>query len=389
MGVVPGQRKIRVLIVDDSAVVRKMLNESVNREPDMEVVGLAPDPFVARDQLLTLEPDVITLDIEMPRMDGLTFLTKVMQYRPTPVIIISSVCQSTCDIAVEAMRRGAVDVLAKPSGPYSVGEIGKTLPDKIRAASLARVRVRAATAGPGEVAGVTRGGNPSKAASPAAGAPSTTRPGAIHGLATQSQTPYPPGSLIAIGASTGGTQAIEAMLTTMPGDSPAMVITQHMPPVFSSSFAARLHSLCRMEVKEAQDGDIVAPGRALIAPGDYHLLVKRVDGVLRAAVRQGPRVHYQRPAVDVLFQSVAELQLRNTVGVLLTGMGSDGAQGMLRLRESGAFTIAQDEATCVVFGMPKVAIEAGAAISVLPIERISGAVLSHLAGRGSAKSTPA
>jgi two-component system, chemotaxis family, protein-glutamate methylesterase/glutaminase len=391
MGVVPGQRKIKVLIVDDSAVVRKILNESIGREPDMEVVGLAPDPFVARDQLLALEPDVITLDIEMPRMDGLTFLTKVMQYRPTPVIIISSVCQSTCDIAVEAMRRGAVDVLAKPSGPYSVGEIGKTLPDKVRAASLARVRVRAATGGPGESAVTPRGGSGGslKPASTAS-TPSPARPaGTVHGHASQSQTPYPPGSLIAIGASTGGTQAIEAMLTTMPADSPAMVITQHMPPVFSSSFAARLHSLCRMEVKEAQDGDIVAPGRALIAPGDYHLMVKRVDGVLRAVVRQGPRVHYQRPAVDVLFQSVAELQLRNTVGVLLTGMGSDGAQGMLRLRESGAFTIAQDEATCVVFGMPKVAIEAGAAMSVLPIDRISGAVLSHLAGRVSAKSTPA
>lgn len=350
--------KIKVLVVDDSAIVRKLLSEAIDREPDMHTVGAAPDPYVARDMLLQHKPDVITLDIEMPRMDGLTFLTKIMQYQPLPVIVISSVGQSTCDIAVEAMRRGAVDVLAKPSGPYSVGDIGRILPEKIRAASLARVRKLS-------------GGVPAAAvpATPPSLSPSSAATG------------FAPGSLLAIGASTGGTQAIETVLLSMPAACPAIVIAQHIPAVFSASFAARLNTLCRMEVKEAQDGDIVAPGRALVAPGDFHMLLRRVDGVLRAVVRTGPRVHYQRPAVDVLFRSVAELKLRTVAGVLLTGMGCDGAEGLLRMREAGAMTIAQDEASCVVFGMPKVAIELGGASQVLPLDRIANAALGYLSSR--------
>lgn len=346
--------KIKVLVVDDSAIVRKMLTEAIDKEPDMEVVAAAPDPYVAREKLLALKPDVITLDIEMPRMDGLTFLTKVMHYQPVPVIVISSVGQSTCDIAVEAMRRGAVDVVAKPSGPYSVGDIGKSLPDKIRAARLARV----------------------------------------HRMSEQSgQQPAPPpvaspqgfsaGSLIAIGASTGGTQAIEAVLRQMPPNCPPIVIAQHIPPVFSASFASRLNTISRIEVKEAKDGDIVAPGRALVAPGNFHMILKHTSGILRVAVRDGPRVHYQRPAVDVLFRSVAEAKLAHVSGVLLTGMGSDGAQGLLQMRQAGAFTIAQDEASCVVFGMPKVAIEMGAVAQVLPLGKICAAALAHLS-RGKA-----
>jgi two-component system chemotaxis response regulator CheB len=363
-----GARKIKVLVVDDSAVVRRLLSEAINREPDMEVVGAAPDPFVARDQLLSLNPDVITLDIEMPRMDGLTFLTKIMQYRPIPVIVISSVGQSTCDIAVEAMRRGAVEVLAKPSGPYSVGDIGRILAEKVRAASLARVRQVAPQ--------VAVGGGPGVPV------PLKTAPVAAPAQPQQVQSGFAPGALIAIGASTGGTQAIESVLLGMPPTAPAIVITQHIPPVFSASFASRLNALCRIEVKEAQDGDIVAPGRALVAPGDFHMMVKRTDGILRVVVRTGPRVHYQRPAVDVLFRSVAELKTRNIAGVLLTGMGSDGADGLLRMRESGAYTIAQDEASCVVFGMPKVAIEMNAAVQVLGLEKIAGAVLAQLSVRG-------
>jgi two-component system chemotaxis response regulator CheB len=252
------------------------------------------------------------------------------------------------------MRRGAVDVLAKPSGPYSVGDIGKILPDKIRAARLARVRK------PGEAH------------------PVIPQPAAPH---VSNAPRFASGSLIGIGASTGGTQAIEAVLRHMPEDCPPVVVTQHIPAGFSASFAARLNTLCKMEVKEAKDGDIVAPGRVLVAPGGLHMLVKELGGVLRAVVRDGPRVHFQRPAVDILFRSVADAKLPHAAGILLTGMGADGAQGLLDMRRAGAHTIAQDEATCVVFGMPKVAIDLGAAEQILPIEKIGPAVLEALALR--------
>ena len=343
-------RKIRVLVVDDSAIVRRILSEAVAREPDLEVVGTAPDPFVARDLILRLKPDVVTLDIEMPRMDGLTFLTKLMQYHPLPVIVVSSVGQSSSEAAIEALRRGAVEVLAKPSGPYSVGEVSQILAGKIRAAYGARLRK------PGE----------------APKAPAVAAPVA---------RTFPPSSLIAIGASTGGTQAIEDILLQMPEQCPPIVIAQHIPPVFSASFASRLNTICKFEVKEAKDGDLVAPGRVLIAPGNFHMLLRRVEGVYKVTVRDGPRVHYQRPAVDILFQSVAEVGPRNVVGVLLTGMGSDGAAGLLKMRQKGAATIAQDEASCVVFGMPKVAIEMGAAEQVLPLSRMGAGIFSALSSR--------
>jgi two-component system, chemotaxis family, protein-glutamate methylesterase/glutaminase len=336
-------RKIRVLVVDDSALVRRMLSEAIGKEPDMVVVGAAPDPYVARDMILAMKPDVVTLDIEMPRMDGLTFLTKLMRFHPLPVIVISSVGQATCGIAVEALRRGAVEVLAKPSGPNSVGEVSRMLADKIRAAFGARVR--------DAVVG---------AVAPVMSAPSHA-------------------GLIAIGASTGGTQAIEEVLLQMPADSPPVVIVQHIPPVFSAAFASRLNSVCKMEVKEACDGDAVAAGRVLIAPGDFHMIFQEADGVSRVVVRTGPRVHYQRPAVDVLFRSIAAVRPANMVGVLLTGMGSDGAEGLLEMRKAGAWTIAQDEASSVVFGMPKVAIEVGAAQQVLPLSKIAAAALGAFA----------
>ena len=341
-------RKIKVLVVDDSALVRHLLGEVISREPDMEVVGVAPDPFVAREKLLALNPDVITLDIEMPRMDGLTFLTKLMQHRPLPVIIISSVAQSNCDIAVEAMRRGAVEVLTKPSGPYSVGDLSESLPQKIRAAYASRVR-------------------------PANGAPKEVpAPSPVETAGAE----FGAGTLIAIGASTGGTQAIEAVLVQMPERCPPIVIAQHIPALFSASFASRLNSVCKIEVQEARDGDLVAPGRALIAPGNFHMMLRKSDGICRVAVKDGPRVHYQRPAVDVLFQSVAAASFKRVVGVILTGMGSDGAQGLLKMREAGARTIAQDENSCVVFGMPKVAIEMGAAEQILPLSQIAGGILA-------------
>ncbi len=341
--------KIRVLVVDDSALVRRILSEAIAKEPDMEVVGMAPDPFVARDQILKLKPDVLTLDIEMPRMDGLTFLTKIMHYQPIPVVIVSSVGQASSEAAIEALRRGAVEVVAKPSGPYSVGEVGQILANKIRAAYGAKLRK------PGETPKLP--------------------------VAAPVARVFPASSLVAIGASTGGTQAIEDLLLQMPEQCPPIVIAQHIPPIFSASFASRLNTLCKFEVKEAKDGDLVAPGRVLVAPGNFHMLLRKVDGVYKVAVRDGPRVHYQRPAVDILFQSVAEAGLRNVVGVLLTGMGADGAAGLLRMRQRGAITIAQDEATCVVFGMPKVAIEMGAAQQVLPLSRIGAGIFAALGPR--------
>ncbi len=343
-------RKIKVLVVDDSAVVRRLLTDAIAKERDLEVIGAAPDPFVARDKILALKPDVLTLDIEMPRMDGLTFLTKLMQFHPLPVVVISSVGQATCDVALEAVRRGAVEVLAKPSGPYSVGELGQVLGDKIRAAFAARLR------------------------KPSSGAAAAAVPAAVPVTVGASPT----AGLIAIGASTGGTQAIEELLVQMPEQCPPIVIAQHIPPVFSAAFANRLNSICRIEVKEGKDGDLVSPGRALVAPGNFHMTLRRTDGVLRVAVADGPRVHYQRPAVDVLFQSVASLRIRKTAGVLLTGMGCDGAQGLLELRRAGAFTIAQDEASCVVFGMPKAAIELGAAQKVLPLSKIVGGIFAAM-----------
>ncbi len=345
----PG-RRIRVLVVDDSAIVRKILTESLAAESDLEVVGSAPDPYVARDKILALQPDVLTLDIEMPRMDGITFLQKLMRFRPMPVIVISSLGQASCEKAVEALRLGAVEVLAKPSGPYSVGELRLVLAQKIRAAAAARLRV---------------------SPPPAAAAPES--PPAAPGAG------YDPTALVAIGASTGGTEAIQTILERLPAGAPPIVITQHIPAGFSRAFADRLNQICKIRVKEAEDGDAVEPGRALVAPGDFHMLVRSAGAGWRVTVKTGPRVHYQRPAVDVLFASVAECCGAGAIGALLTGMGADGAQGLLKMKNAGAFTIAQDEASCVVFGMPREAIRMGAAGKVLPLDRIGAAVLAAAA----------
>jgi len=336
--------KIRVLIVDDSAIVRKILSDALAGEADLEVVGTAPDPYVARDKILALKPDVLTLDIEMPRMDGLTFLKKLMHFHPLPTVVISSLAQTSCRAAVEALELGAVEVLAKPGGPYSVGELRHSLAQKLRAAASSRV-----------------GRQPPK------------EPTAAH---VPVQSALPSGTIIAIGASTGGTEAIAAVLTKLPATCPAIVIAQHIPPDFSRAFANRLNDICAIDVKEAVDGDALRPGLALVAPGDFHMLLRKSGGQYSVKVKTGPRVCYQRPSVDVLFLSVAETAGRDAVGVLLTGMGSDGAQGLLQMARSGARTIAQDEATCVVFGMPREAIVLGAAKQVLPLAAISGAILS-------------
>jgi two-component system chemotaxis response regulator CheB len=326
--------------VDDSAIVRKILAESLAGEPDIEVVGTAPDPYLARDRILTLHPDVLTLDIEMPRMDGLTFLQKLMIHHPMPVVVISSLAQPACHAAVRALELGAVEVLAKPGGPYSVGELRESLAAKLRAAAGARL-----------------GG----ARDPAGVAPASFPQGAVRGL-------------IAIGASTGGTEAITAVLSRLPRNSPPVAVVQHIPPGFSRAFAERLNENCELEVREAADGDTLAPGRALIAPGDLHMVLRRNAAGYLVNVKGGPRVCYQRPSVDVLFSSAAEAAGAEAAGVLLTGMGADGAQGLLKMRRAGACTIAQDEATSVVFGMPREAIRLGAAEHVLPLGAIAGAL---------------
>jgi two-component system, chemotaxis family, protein-glutamate methylesterase/glutaminase len=341
------ESKIKVLVVDDSAVVRKIISEELSKETDIEVVGTAPDPFVARDKIVHLKPDVITLDVEMPRMDGLTFLKKLMRYYPLPVIIVSSLTPRASSLAMEALENGAVEVLCKPGNAHSVSDMGVELKEKIRAAArtnLTRLATRSASS-----------------------RPSLQNISASPSSATQ--------RLIAIGASTGGTEALKEVLMGMPPNSPGILIVQHMPAHFTKTFAERLNQLCQIEVQEAKDGDPVLQGHALVAPGNFHMLLRRSGTKYYVTVKDGPRVHHQRPAVDVLFNSVAQYAGTNALGVLLTGMGADGARGLLQMKEAGAKTIAQDEQTCVVFGMPKEAIKLGAADKVVPLELISREII--------------
>ncbi len=349
-------RKIKVLIVDDSALVRRILSECLEGEPDIEVVGTATDPYVARDMILKLSPDVLTLDIEMPRMDGLTFLRKLMRYKPMPVLVISSLAQASCEVALRALEEGAAEALGKPAGPYSVGDLKKTLADKIRSAAAAKVRPRVIGAQP--------------ASTPTGALANRSEPKTLH---------LRDSAVVAIGASTGGTEAIRKVLEELPANFPGTVVAQHIPAGFSKAFSDRLNQICRMEVKEAQDGDELRTGRVLVAPGNFHMLLRRAGAGYKVVVKDGPRVCYQRPSVDVLFGSVAEEAAANAVGVILTGMGGDGAMGLARIRQCGAPTIAQDEESCVVFGMPREAIRLGAAQQVLPLQRIASAML-HLVG---------
>jgi len=341
-------RKIKVLIVDDSAVVRTILARELDRDPQIEVVGTAPDPYVARDLIVQLQPDVITLDIEMPRMDGLAFLRKLMHYYPLPVIVVSSLAEKGSSVALEALELGAVEVIAKPGASYSIGDMSEQLVDKIKAAAWVDMKSWLAK----------------KAKSPAL---QFVAPRALSKTTDR---------IIAIGASTGGTEAIKEILTRLPPGAPGIVIVQHMPANFTRTFAERLNTLCRIEVKEAQSGDSVIAGRALLAPGNYHMVLRRSGSKYSVEIKSGPLVHHQRPSVDVLFESVAESAGPNAIGVLLTGMGADGAEGLLKMRQAGAHTIAQDEASCVVFGMPKEAIKRGAAETIAPLSEISQLILS-------------
>ncbi len=332
-------RKIRVLVVDDSAMVREILVKELSRDPQIEVVGTAPDPYVARDKIVRVNPDVITLDIEMPRMDGITFLRKLMKHHPLPVIVVSSLTPKGGDLAMEALDSGAVEVMCKPGAAYTIGDMSVALIDKIKAAARVPVKKRDA---------ITAIGAPTRL--------SLTRT---------------TNKVIAIGASTGGTEALQVVLRSMPSNSPGIIIVQHMPEHFTRSFAKRLNELCDIEVKEAEDGDRVVPGKALIAPGNYHMLLRRSGAVYFVNVKTGPLVSRHRPSVDVLFKSVARYAGQNAVGVIMTGMGADGSEGMKEMKDQGAETIAQDENTCVVYGMPKEAVELGAVNYVVPLQRIA------------------
>lgn len=337
---------IKVIIVDDSAVVRQVFSRELGRASDIEIVGTAPDPYVARDKIVELSPDVVVLDMEMPRMDGLTFLKKLMKYNPIPVIIVSSLTPRGGELAMEALNSGAVEVMCKPGSAISVNNMSADLIDKIRVAARAKV-----------------GKNNHQRVN------TISRPQVRLSQSRMTNT------IIAIGASTGGTQAIQALLSQMPGSSPGTVIVQHMPEQFTASFADRLNQLCDMEVREAKNNDTVMPGIALIAPGNYHMLLRRSGARFYVQVKHGPLVCGHRPSVEVLFKSVAQTAGRNAVGIILTGMGKDGASGLLEMRNNQAKTIAQDEKSCVVFGMPKEAINMGAADYVLPLNNIPDKVI--------------
>jgi two-component system chemotaxis response regulator CheB len=355
--------KTRVLIIDDSALVRSLLTEIVNREPDLEAIGAAPDPLVAREMIRALSPDVLTLDIEMPKMDGLDFLERLMRLRPTPVVMVSTMTERGAEVTLKALELGAIDFVCKPRLGIAAGlqDLAADICEKIRVASKARLN---------------RHVRPGEPRATGADSPSKRAPTHYSRLSTE--------KLIAIGASTGGTEAIREVITRLSADSPAVLITQHMPPGFTRSFAARLDGLCRMTVSEANDGERVLPGHVYIAPGDRHMKLERCGSNYVVALDDGPPVNRHRPSVDVLFRSVAAAAGQNALGVMLTGMGRDGASAMLEMKQAGAFNIAQDEASCVVFGMPKEAIAIGAVDEVRPINRIAERLQSRLAELGAA-----
>ncbi len=356
-------RKIKVLVVDDSSVVRKMICDALAKDPTIEVVGTAPDPYIAREKIIELSPDVLTLDIEMPRMDGITFLKILQQHRPIPVIIISSLTQAGSKAALEALACGAVDVLGKPTSAYSIGNLGDQLAARIKTAVTAKMFKRPAasmTPAPAKVAAAT---------------PTHTTTLGCASLIQKSTTAWHPRQIITIGSSTGGVEAVTEVLTHLPANMPGIVITQHIPAYYSKAFAERLSPMCAFEVREAVDGDLLKPNLALIAPGDFHMTLNWVGAGYRVSLNQNPPVHHCRPAVDVMFRSVAECPGARIVSVILTGMGCDGALGMKAQKAVGAKTIAQDQATSVVYGMPKAVAEMGIVDQVLPLPKIADAIV--------------
>jgi len=354
-------KKIKVLIVDDSAVIRQSMTEILTGDPAIEVIGTAADPFLAADKIRQQLPDVITLDIEMPRMDGLTFLQKIMSQHPIPVVICSSLTGKGAETTLKALQYGAVEIITKPKlGARQFLEESQVLiRDAVKAAAAARVRPLS--------------GPPTEVAKKLTADAILSKPDGGDIIRTTEK-------VVVVGASTGGTEALRIFLEALPHDAPGVVIVQHMPEHFTAAFARRLDSSCRVAIKEAANGDSVIPGRALIAPGNRHLLLKRSGARYYVEIKDGPLVSRHRPSVDVLFRSAARYAGRNAIGVIMTGMGDDGAKGLLELRQAGAVTMAQDEASCVVFGMPKEAIRLGAAGSVLPLAEIAPAVLREYRG---------
>ncbi len=344
------RRKIRVLIVDDSAVARRSIRDALGHDPDIDVVDVAADAYVAREKILELEPDVITLDLEMPQMDGLTFLRILNEHHPMPVVVVSALTPQGSAKAMEALAAGAVDVLAKPNGSQTLGEVARQLAYHVKAAAGARLRPR----------------RPEGSGAPAS--PAATLPGNLSAR-----------RVLLIGASTGGVEALRYLLPRLPDGLPPIAVVQHIPPMFSRLMAERLNDLCAFEVREAVEGDELRPGLCLVAPGDYHLALVRHAGGYRARLTQSPPVHHCRPAVDVLFRSAAEHAGAHAVAVLLTGMGSDGARGMQSLRTAGARTFAESEESCVVYGMPQAAVKLGVVDQVAPLEEMPQLILQALA----------
>lgn len=381
------KKKIRVIVVDDSALVRSLLAEIINRQPDMECVGTANDPLIAREMIRELDPDVITLDVEMPRMDGIDFLGRLMRLRPTPVVMISTLTEHGGEVTMKALELGAVDFVAKPRIGVANGlaELASQIVEKVRIAASARVR--RALAPPSAVpqsgaaaldsAGAARAAAAAGAATDAGRNPAAARGGSSSLLGRVSTE-----KIIFIGASTGGTEAIRHILMQLPADTPAIVITQHMPAGFTTSFAARLDSLCRISVKEAVNGERILPGHAYIAPGGRQFSVSRSGANYVAVVEDTEPVNRHRPSVEVLFLSAAAVAGRNAIGIMLTGMGADGARAMRAMHDAGSYNYVQDEASCIVFGMPREAIAHGAADEVLPLEQIASALLARLNSGG-------
>lgn len=351
--------KTRVVVVDDSALVRSILTEIINKQTDMECVGAAADPLIAREMIRNLNPDVITLDVEMPRMDGLDFLSRLMRLRPMPVVMVSTLTERGAEVTLKALELGAIDFVAKPKIGVADGmrQLAQDITDKIRIA--AKAQIRRAHAAPAPAPGA-----------PAAPAPAPVSIASLGRMSTE--------KIIFIGASTGGTEATKDVLVNLPADCPAVVITQHMPPGFTRSYAARLDGLCRIRVKEAEDGERILPGHGYIAPGGFHLSVERSGANYVARVQDGDPINRHKPSVEALFLSAAKIVGPNAIGIMLTGMGADGARAMKVMKDAGAYNYVQDEASCVVFGMPREAINAGAADEVLPLSQIAGRVLDRL-----------
>lgn len=351
--------KTKVLIIDDSALIRGILKELINAQDDMEAVGAAPDPIAAREMIKSLNPDVLTLDVEMPKMDGLDFLEKLMRLRPMPVVMISSLTERSSDITLRALELGAVDFVTKPKLDIHKGmqDYGRDIADKIRAAAKAKI----------------------KKSSSLSVAPSHSADAVLPAVANRIATTE---KIIIVGASTGGTEAIKEFLMRMPSDCPGILVTQHMPEAFTKSFAQRLDGLCKISVKEAVHNERILPGHAYIAPGHSHLLLKRSGANYMTELSQAAPVNRHRPSVDVLFRSAANFAGANAIGVILTGMGKDGALGMKEMKEAGAYNFAQDEASCVVYGMPKEAVLAGGVDESVPLLEMTRKVLAQLATMG-------